>query len=181
MATPGRKLQTVRLTTPVSPEAIAGLELGQVVYLDGVVYTGREGVYQRIVGEGQAPPVDLAGLSNVNFHCSPAAAVEPDGSTTVRAVTATASFRFAKWLPKWFEISGCKVIIGKGGMTEKHYREIFVPVGAVYLTTVGYGRAPGPGHQAGQGRPLARRAGHRPGHVGVRGGELRPLPGGKRS
>ena len=139
MATPGRKLQTVRLKTPVTPEAIAALELGQVVYLDGVVYTGREGVYQRIVGEGRAPPVDLASLSNVNFHCSPAAAVEPDGSTTVRAVTATASFRFAKWLPKWFEISGCKVIIGKGGMTEKHYREIFVPVGAVYLTTVGYG------------------------------------------
>jgi L(+)-tartrate dehydratase beta subunit len=118
MAEPGGKLQTVRLKTPVEPEAIAALELGQVVYLDGVVYTGREGVYQR---------------------CSPAAAVEPDGSTTVRAVTATASFRFAKWLPKWFQISGCKVIIGKGGMTEKHYREIFVPVGAVYLTTVGYG------------------------------------------
>ncbi len=139
MAEPGRKLQTVRLKTPIGPEAIAGLKLGQVVYLDGVVYTGREGVYQRIVGEGRAPPVDLASLSNVNFHCSPAAAVEPDGSTTVRAVTATASFRFAKWLPKWFEISGCKVIIGKGGMTEKHYREIFVPVGAIYLTTVGYG------------------------------------------
>jgi len=139
MAAPERKLQTVRLTTPVTPEAIAGLKLGQAVYLDGVVYTGREGVYQRIAGDGQAPPVDLAALSNVNFHCSPAAAVEPDGSTTVRAVTATASFRFAKWLPRWFEISGCTVIIGKGGMSEAHYREIFVPAGAVYLTTVGYG------------------------------------------
>ena len=44
MAEPGGKLQTVRLKTPVEPEAIAALELGQVVYLDGVVYTGREGV-----------------------------------------------------------------------------------------------------------------------------------------
>ncbi len=54
-------------------------------------------------------------------------------------MTATASFRFAKWMERWFEISGAKVIIGKGGMEEAHYRELFVPAGAVYLSTVGYG------------------------------------------
>ena len=139
MASDPGKLKTVRLTTPVEAEAIAELALGDVVFLDGVVYTGREGVYQRIVDEGQAPPVDLGALSNVNFHCAPAAAARPDGTFEVGAVTATASFRFAKWLPRWFEISGCKVIIGKGGMSERDYRDIFVPVGAIYLTTVGYG------------------------------------------
>ena len=139
MAEKHGKLQEVRLTTPVSAEAIAGLELGQVVYLDGVVYTGREGVYRRILDEGVAPPVDLAGLSNVNFHCSPAAAVAEDGTTNVGAVTATASFRFSKWMARWFEVSGARVILGKGGMPEKDYREVFVPAGAVYLTTVGYG------------------------------------------
>ena len=139
MAEKHGKLQEVRLTTPVSAEAIAGLELGQVVYLDGVVYTGREGVYRRILDEGVAPPVDLAGLSNVNFHCSPAAAVAEDGSTNVGAVTATASFRFSKWMARWFEVSGARVILGKGGMPEKDYKSVFVPAGAVYLTTVGYG------------------------------------------
>ena len=139
MAEKHGKLEEVRLTTPVSDEAIAGLELGQVVYLDGVVYTGRESVYRRILDEGLAPPVDLAGLSNVNFHCSPAASVAEDGSTNVGAVTATASFRFSKWMARWFEVSGARVIIGKGGMPEADYREIFVPAGAVYLTTVGYG------------------------------------------
>ncbi len=133
------KLAEVRLKTPVTAEAIAGLELGQVVYLDGVVYTAREGVYRRILEEGVAPPVDLAGLSNVNFHCSPAAAVRADGTYNVGAVTATASFRFSKWMARLFEVSGARVIIGKGGMTEKDYREVFVPRGAVYLTTVGYG------------------------------------------
>ncbi len=44
MAEKHGKLAEVRLTTPVSAAAIAWLELGQVVYLDGVVYTGREGV-----------------------------------------------------------------------------------------------------------------------------------------
>jgi L(+)-tartrate dehydratase beta subunit len=85
------------------------------------------------------PPVDLASLSNVNFHCSPAASVEPDGTFRVGAVTATASFRFSRWLTRWFELSGSKVIIGKGGMSEHDYKEHFVPNEAVYLTTVGYG------------------------------------------
>ncbi len=139
MAREHGKLKEVRLTTPVSAEAVAALELGDVVFLDGVIYTGREGVYRRILDEGIEPPVDLKALSNVNFHCSPAAARGADGSYSVGAVTATASFRFAKKLPRWFDLSGCKVIIGKGGMSESDYREVFVPNGAIYLTTVGYG------------------------------------------
>lgn len=135
----GGKLREVRLTTPVRDEDLRGLRLGDVVYLDGLIYTGREGVYKRVLQDGMAPPVDLKTLTNVNFHCSPAAARNDDGSFNVGAVTATASFRFSKWLPKWFEISGAKVIVGKGGMSEQDYRDTFVPVGAVYLTTVGYG------------------------------------------
>ena len=139
MAKKHGKLETVRLSTPVSAEAIAGLALGQVVYLDGVVYTAREGVYRRILDEGAAPPPDLKALTNVNFHCSPAASVADDGTYNVGAVTATASFRFSNWMARWFELSDARVIIGKGGMSEADYREKFVPAGAVYLTTVGYG------------------------------------------
>ena len=54
-------------------------------------------------------------------------------------MTATASFRFAKWLEGWFKLSGCNIIIGKGGMTSEVYRNHFVPNEAIYLTTVGYG------------------------------------------
>ncbi len=132
-------MKEIRLKMPVTPEDLAKLEAGTIVYLDGPLYTGREGLYQRILGEGLAPPVDLASVSNVNFHCSPAAAVRPDGSYHVGAVTATASFRFSKWMQRWFDVSGCKMIIGKGGMSEEDYRERFLPNGAVYLTTVGYG------------------------------------------
>ncbi len=139
MASNPGSLKTRHLKTPVTPAALSELELGDVVYLDGVVYTGREGVYQRILGDGMAPPVPLKSLTNVNFHCSPAAAQREDGSFDVGAVTATASFRFSKWLAEWFRISGCKVIIGKGGMSEADYKSVFVPNGAVYLTTVGYG------------------------------------------
>ena len=106
MAEQRRRPEKIRLSTPVTADAIAGLKLGQVVYLDGLVYTAREGAYRRILDERIEPPVDLKSLTNVNFHCSPAASVADDGSTNVGAVTATASFRFSKWMERWFEISG---------------------------------------------------------------------------
>ena len=131
--------KVVRLQVPVSHDDIKDLEIGTVVYLDGVIYTGREGVYKRVIEDGHDIPLDLPAVSNANFHCSPAAAIEPDGSYNVGGVTATASFRFAKWMQRWFELSGAKIIIGKGGMSSSDYRELFVPAGAIYLTTVGYG------------------------------------------
>lgn len=130
---------TVRLQTPLRAEDLSNLKIGNVVYLDGVIYTGREGVYKRILEQGEQLPFDLAAVSNVNFHCSPAAAIEADGSYNVGGLSATASFRFAKWMKDWFAYSGAKVIIGKGGMSEADYKSLFVPAGAVYLTTVGYG------------------------------------------
>jgi L(+)-tartrate dehydratase beta subunit len=139
MARHGTGLTKHRIKAPVSDADLTKLRPGDVVYLDGVIYTGREGVYRKVVAEGAEPPVDLRKVSNVNFHCSPAASVEEDGSFRIGAVTATASFRFSRSLPVWFEKTGCKVVIGKGGMSPEDYRNTFVPAGAVYLTTVGYG------------------------------------------
>ncbi len=139
MAPGDRRLKTVRLKAPATGDDLSGLEIGTVVYLDGVIYTGREGVYQRVLEAGEPLPIDLPATSNVNFHCSPAAAIEPDGTYNVGGVTATASFRFAKWMAQWFEVSGARIIIGKGGMSGEDYRRLFVPANAIYLTTVGYG------------------------------------------
>jgi len=133
------RMDEVHLTTPVADAALARLKLGDVVYLSGVLYTAREGVYRKVVDQGAELPDSVRALTNVNFHCSPAAAVRPDGTYAVEAVTATASFRFGKSMSRWFERSGAKVVVGKAGLTELAYREWFVPHGAVYLTTVGYG------------------------------------------
>lgn len=132
-------MDEVHLTTPVSEADRRALKLGDVVYLSGVLYTAREGVYHQVVDRGRAMPEGLRELTNVNFHCSPAASVGADGRHKVEAVTATASFRFGKSMATWFERSGARVIVGKAGLTERAYREWFVPHGAVYLTTVGYG------------------------------------------
>ena len=129
-------LKTVQLALPATRADLAKLEIGNVVYLSGRVHTAREGVYKRAVEDRANVPGDIGTAS---FHCSPAASVNPDGTFNMGAVTATASFRFAKWLDGWFGISGCNVIIGKGGMTSDIYKKSFVPHGAIYLTTVGYG------------------------------------------
>lgn len=129
----------IRLSTNPTPEALADLKLGDVVYLDGVVYTGREGVYKMALEDGADLPLDLPAESAANFHCSPAAMQREDGTFNLGAVTATASFRFTKWIGDWFAKSGAKLILGKGGMSSADYREHFVPNGAIYLTTVGYG------------------------------------------
>jgi L(+)-tartrate dehydratase beta subunit len=132
-------MDEVRLRTPVGEADLARLKLGDVVYLDGLVYTAREGVYRKVIDEGAGMPPGVAGRTNVTFHCAPAASARPDGSYAVEAVSATASFRFGKSLGPWFALTGARVLIGKAGLTETAYREWLVPHGAVYLTTVGYG------------------------------------------
>ena len=133
------KFKKVRLNTEPTKEALDALNLGDVVYLDGTVYTAREGAYMRALEGGEGLPMDLPKESGANFHCSPAASISDDGSISMGAVTATASFRFSKWIGDWLTLSGAKLILGKGGMTSKDYKQHFVPNGAIYLTTVGYG------------------------------------------
>lgn len=139
MAASGSQLKQHRIKLPATADDIAKLEPGNIVFFDGIIYTAREGVYQRVLADGHKLPVeDLAAISNVNFHCSPAAA--PEGDTyRVGAVTATASFRFSKWMAEWLDLTGTKIVIGKGGMPREDYEKILAPRGAVYLTTVGYG------------------------------------------
>jgi L(+)-tartrate dehydratase beta subunit len=138
-------LKTVQLKLPASKDDLRKLEIGSVVYLTGRVFTAREGVYKHAIEDGAGMPASRETLGLANFHCSPAAAVNDDGTYTVGAVTATASFRFARWLDGWLKLSGCNIILGKGGMTSEIYRSAFVPNDAIYLTTVGYGTLLGRG------------------------------------
>ena len=133
------ELKTVHLDLPADTAICASWKSARSSISAGRVFTAREGVYKRAIADGAGMPAGKDALGITNFHCSPAASVNPDGSYTVGAVTATASFRFAQWLDGWFKLSGCNVIIGKGGMTSATYRQSFVPNNAIYLTTVGYG------------------------------------------
>jgi L(+)-tartrate dehydratase beta subunit len=75
----------------------------------------------------------------VTFHCSPAVSEPHPGEYHIPSVTATASFRFSKYVPQLLERYGVRAVIGKGGMQEEVYQTAFRQHGAIYLTTVGYG------------------------------------------
>src|SRR5690606_29494595 len=47
--------------------------------------------------------------------------------------------RFSRWMQRWLEISGAKIIIGKAGLNPEDYTKVLAPMGAVYLSTIGYG------------------------------------------
>lgn len=133
------ELKEVDLQLPAQADAIAELKPGNIVFLTGLVYTAREGVYERVLNDKVALPEGLTELCNTNFHCSPAASQGEDGAYTIGGVTATASFRFSKYMADWLDLTNTKIVIGKGGMAKDDYEKVFAPRGAIYLTTVGYG------------------------------------------
>ena len=178
MTAKSSKLKTVRLQLPATAEDVAKLEIGTVIYLDGRIYTGREGVYQKVVGDGAGLPASLEELGNVNFHCSPAASVNPDGSFNMGAITATASFRFNKWLDDWFKISKCRILIGKGGMTSEVYKALpgAERGGLSDDRRLWHRRPTRSRYKDGRRGTLAGGAWHRAGDVGAGCRELRAIP-----
>ena len=132
-------VREVELSAPFAPEEAAGLCPGDVVFLTGTIFTGREGVYRQLFERGLKPPIDIGTVCPANFHCSPAIAEDAPGRYRLTSVTATASFRFAKYMPRVLDGLGVRAVIGKGGMAAEVYESCFRPAGALYLTTVGYG------------------------------------------
>jgi len=132
---------TYRLQIPLSEDAVRRLRIGDVVFLDGLVHTGRALVYQRMLDKGVPAPVDIAQTCNVQMHAAPAGQEEAPGKYRISSIQATASFRYGRWVPEYVRRFGIRAIIGKAGMDAQIYRDVFTKTGTVFLTTVGYGIA----------------------------------------
>jgi L(+)-tartrate dehydratase beta subunit len=100
------------INTPVRNEDIAGLRLGDIVYLSGTLATGRDDVHRRVVHEGMECPVDFGG---VIFHAGP---IVRENHELV-SVGPTSSIRMEEWAADFIKKTGIKIMIGKGGMGEK--------------------------------------------------------------
>lgn len=127
------------LTSPLREEDIRDLRAGDLVYLSGLVHTARDGVYRHMLVDGHKPPIDLGKECNVSFQSSPAGVQVAPGQYHIASFQATAGFRYAQYMPKLLEEHGIKAVVGKAGMSEKVYKDVFRRNGAVYLSTVGYG------------------------------------------
>jgi L(+)-tartrate dehydratase beta subunit len=133
------ELRELHLLVPLSEPDVRQLRAGDVVYLSGPVFTSRDGVFDYMLGEGHAPPIDIRGECNVATTSSPAGVEVRPGEFEVSSLQATAGFRYAKWMRPLVETHGVRCVISKGGMPEEVYRDLGDRYGVVFLSTMGYG------------------------------------------
>ena len=104
------------LNLPINNEEIRSLNAGDIIYLCGLLVTGRDEVYHRVVEEGMDTPVDLNGMAI--YHAGPIVRGNSENWELV-SIGPTSSARMEKWAADFIKKTGVKVMIGKGGMGEK--------------------------------------------------------------
>ena len=98
---------------PLCDEDIINLKIGDVIYLSGILFTGRDEVHHRIVKEVLFPPVDLNGMAI--YHAGPIVR-EAQARYEIVSIGPTSSIRLEKWAANFIKKTGVKIMIGKGGM-----------------------------------------------------------------
>ena len=121
----------VILTAPLTEAQVRALKVGDVVLIDGEMYTGRDNVHAYLMKN--APPVDLAGA--VLYHCGPVM-LEEKGVWKVKAAGPTTSIREEPYQADVIRRYGVRAVIGKGGMGAKTLAAL-QECGAVYLNGIG--------------------------------------------
>lgn len=125
------------LNTPLSEETVRSLELGETIFISGLIITGRDEMHIRAleyVKEGKEVPADIEG--SVLFHCGPIMLQKEEGSWLVIAAGPTTSARMNKLEPEFIRKFHIRAIIGKGGMS-KDTIEAMKECGCVYLAATG--------------------------------------------
>jgi L(+)-tartrate dehydratase beta subunit len=113
------------IKTPLCDKDIADIRIGDIVYLSGILVTGRDAVYRRVAREGLMPPFDFSG--SAIFHAGPIVRKitrplngAPIGSRyELISIGPTSSIRMEDMSASFIEKTGVKIMIGKGGMGEK--------------------------------------------------------------
>lgn len=118
---------------------VRSLTLGQTIYLDGLVHTGRDRFHKYLHDGGVLPEgVDLG--SSALYHCGPVMVQEAaaDGSFHWRMVAGgpTTSSREEPYEAEIIARYGLRMIIGKGGMGERTLQAC-KKYGCVYLQAIG--------------------------------------------
>lgn len=122
----------VELTAPITEEQIRALKVGDVVKINGRMYTGRDAIHHHLMSHDA--PVDLNG--QVIYHCGPVMAKDEEGNWTVKAAGPTTSIREEPYQGDIMKKFGIRAVIGKGGMGPKTLAAL-KEHGGVYLNAIG--------------------------------------------
>jgi len=121
----------VTLTAPFDEASIRALNVGDVVLLNGRMFTGRDSVHAHLMKHDA--PVDLLGAAI--YHCGPVAVKDGD-RWKMNAAGPTTSIREEPYQAEVIRKFGVRVVIGKGGMGAKTL-EALKECGAVYVSAIG--------------------------------------------
>ena len=121
----------VILNTPLTEAAVRALKVGDVVLINGEMYTGRDAVHSYLMKN--PPPVDLNGA--ILYHCGPVMLKQGEEWIT-KAAGPTTSAREEPYEHEVIRRYGVRAVIGKGGMGARTL-EAMKEAGAVYLHAIG--------------------------------------------
>lgn len=126
----------IKISLPANKEEIRKLKTGDIVYLNGIIYTLRDEGHIRVLkmyGENKKIPVDFKG--STIFHCGPLMKKTKKGWKII-AAGPTTSARMNSLEPEFIKIFRPGFIIGKGGMSKKT-RDVMKKYGCIYLSMTG--------------------------------------------
>lgn len=123
----------VKLTTPLTRDDLKDIEAGDMVYISGYIYTGRDAAHKRLcelLEQGKQLPIDVKGQIIYYVGPTPAKPGEPIGSAGP-----TTSYRMDAYAPQLLDI-GLLGMIGKGKRNQAVIDKI-VEHGACYFAAIG--------------------------------------------
>lgn len=124
------------LHTPLEEADITDLNLGDIVYLNGDVYTARDQAHHRILDytdTGKELPIKTG---TVIYHCGPLVRPQEEDNWQILAAGPTTSARMNEATPAVIQQLRIRAIIGKGGM-DIATRAAMRDYGCVYLAITG--------------------------------------------
>ncbi|WP_292460549.1 FumA C-terminus/TtdB family hydratase beta subunit [Methanothermococcus sp.] len=136
----------MRLETPISKDTVKNLKVGDIVYLNGIIYTGRDEAHIIILKENMKNiGEDNSNSGNDNivkklkngviYHAGPIMKKENNKWKCI-AIGPTTSARMNEVEVEFIKITGISAIIGKGGM-KTELLNVFKKYGVVYLAAPG--------------------------------------------
>ncbi len=125
----------INLKTPIKEEDIRKLNVGDEVFLSGIIVTARDQAHKLMV-EKKPDFIREYLKESVIYHCGPVVRKEEDGSWSFVSAGPTTSIREEPYEADVICEYNVRGIIGKGGMGDKTL-EGLKKCGAVYFHAVG--------------------------------------------
>lgn len=123
------------ITTPITYEQIKDLNIGDTVYLTGMLATCRDSGHRRAITD-KTLPERFSFKDGAIFHAGPIVRQNDDGSYTMISIGPTTSRRMEALEAKFIEETGVRLISGKGGMM-KDTAEACKKYGAIHCAFPG--------------------------------------------